>query len=56
MKERKSVDKILQQIIYRLPGRVLYWSIVAAFARATTGKWSGVNCSKVTIKDLMDRL
>lgn len=56
MKDKKFLDKVIMQIVYRLPGRFLYWCIVAAFSRATTGKWSKVVASKVTIKDMMDRL
>jgi len=56
MKEKNLTDAILRQITFRLPGRFLYFCLVAAFVRATTGKWSHVDSSKVTLKDIMDRL
>lgn len=56
MKDKKIADEVIRQITYRLPGRFIYWCVVAAFVRATSGKWSHVNASAVTLKDILDRL
>jgi hypothetical protein len=48
-------EKIAIYIAWSLPRRVVLWTVIRAFAHATTGKWGNTHPDEVGYKEVYDR-
>lgn len=49
------MDKLAMWIAYRLPRRVVYWAMIRAFARVTTGEYSSTVVPELTATEALQR-
>lgn len=52
----QAIDKVIRFIVWKLPRRFLYWSIIRAWANASTGEWSHVDATAVTVNQMLSRI
>lgn len=49
-------ERVWLWLAQRLPRNLLYWAIIVAWAKATSGKHSNVEVPAVSALDLLDRI
>ena len=48
--------RLARWLSYRLPRKVLYFAVVRAWVESTTGKWSDIDATAITVSDVLTQL
>jgi hypothetical protein len=49
-------DRFWHWVARHLPARLVYWSVIVAWARTTTGRWSKTPAPDLTTAEMLKRL